>query len=422
MIDLQAIEAILVDETVKGMPGGLRPMPLGDIGRQGWNVLREDLPLPLAVLKESALSHNGHWMRRFLAASRAQISPHGKTTMSPQLFNRQLDDGAFAITIGSVQQLQVARHYGFDRVLMANQLVGRRAIRYVLDEIKRDPAFWLLAGIAAIPAVLIVLTVIGLASVILYNSPLGRVGQFEPESPLWWPIRGLEPLLAPSFVAAVVGVVFMFVRYLGRLLTVGTLGRRLSFLTSRVRRATERLRATPVGMIAPALLLIQLLIFAVSFWHFSDMFNGLDSFINRRPPTDLSPLRPENRTAHNFFTEVMSLQVIVFGYIWYRVLRYRKRRGDHEGLGVAFAGFAVAAFIFLAGQVFPFRILYHNKHERVAYASQRCYLVGQSGSEALIFCPHRELPWNQVVRLDDPALKREGVVESIFAGFDGVQR
>jgi len=321
---------------------------------------------------------------------------------------------------------QSARELGKDlrRVLDRLDTPPVVAQRHVEEpqKIKRDPAFWLLAGIAAIPAVLIVLTVIGLASVILYNSPLGRVGQFEPESPLWWPIRGLEPLLAPSFVAAVVGVVFMFVRYLGRLLTVGTLGRRLNFLTSRVRRATERLRATPVGMIAPALLLIQLLIFAVSFWHFSDMFNGLDSFINRRPPTDLSPLRPENRTAHNFFTEVMSLQVIVFGYIWYRVLRYRKRRGDHEGLGVAFAGFAVAAFIFLAGQVFPFRILYHNKHERVAYASQRCYLVGQSGSEALIFCPHRELPWNQVVRLDDPALKREGVVESIFAGFDGVQR
>lgn len=141
MIDLQAIEATLVDETVKGMPGGLGPMPLGDIARQGWNVLREDLPLPLAVLKDTALSHNGQWMRRFLAASRAQIAPHGKTTMSPQLFGRQLDDGAFAITIASVQQLQVARHYGFDRVLMANQLVGRRSIRYVLDEINRDPAF-----------------------------------------------------------------------------------------------------------------------------------------------------------------------------------------------------------------------------------------------------------------------------------------
>src|SRR5262245_44849855 len=141
MIDLHAIEASFVDETVKGMPGGLGPIPLRDIGCQGWNLLREDLPLPLAVLKEQALNQNGDWMRRFLAASNARISPHGKTTMSPQLFSRKIDDGAFAITIGTVQQLQVARHFGFDRVLLANQLVGGRAIRYVLDEINRDPAF-----------------------------------------------------------------------------------------------------------------------------------------------------------------------------------------------------------------------------------------------------------------------------------------
>ena len=67
---------------------------------------------------------------RFLAASRAQIAPHGKTTMSPQLFGRQLDDGAVAITIATVQQMQVARHYGFDRMMMANQPGGRRRIRY----------------------------------------------------------------------------------------------------------------------------------------------------------------------------------------------------------------------------------------------------------------------------------------------------
>jgi D-serine dehydratase len=111
------------------------------IARQGWNVLREDLPLPLAVLRESALSHKGGWMRRFPAESGAVISPHGKTTMSPQLFSRQMKDGAWAITIASVQQLQVARHYGFDRIVLANQLVGARAIRYVLDEINRDPEF-----------------------------------------------------------------------------------------------------------------------------------------------------------------------------------------------------------------------------------------------------------------------------------------
>ncbi|MEA2780652.1 MAG: D-serine dehydratase [Rhodospirillaceae bacterium] len=141
MIDLSEIETSPIDDRVKGMPGGIPPLPLGAVGQQGWNLLREDLPLPVAVLREGALAHNGDWMRRFLGASGAFIAPHGKTTMSPQLFKRQLDDGAWAITIGSVQQLQAIRHAGVSRVVLANQLVGARAIRYVLDELRRDPAF-----------------------------------------------------------------------------------------------------------------------------------------------------------------------------------------------------------------------------------------------------------------------------------------
>ena len=47
-------EASWLDHRTKGMPGGMAPMPLAAIGTQGWNVLRQDLPLPLAVLKESA--------------------------------------------------------------------------------------------------------------------------------------------------------------------------------------------------------------------------------------------------------------------------------------------------------------------------------------------------------------------------------
>jgi D-serine dehydratase len=141
MIDLSEIESSLVDDRIKGMPGRLPPITLSEIGRQGWNLLREDLPLPLAVIRAPALAHNGDWMRRFLSRSGAVIAPHGKTTMSPQLFKRQLDDGAWGITIGSVQQLQAIRHTGIRRVVMANQLVGKRAIRYVLEELARDPGF-----------------------------------------------------------------------------------------------------------------------------------------------------------------------------------------------------------------------------------------------------------------------------------------
>src|SRR3546814_881836 len=131
------------------MPGGGAPFRLGDIGRQGWNVLRGDLPFPLAVLKESAVAHNGAWMMDFLRrAGGVRIAPHGKTTMSPQLFARQLADGAWGITVATVQQLQVCRRYGFDRVVFANPLVDRQAIRYVLDELAPPPdfEFWTLAA------------------------------------------------------------------------------------------------------------------------------------------------------------------------------------------------------------------------------------------------------------------------------------
>jgi len=137
----QEIDAIVLDGRVKGMPADVAGFPLGEIAARRWNVLREDLPLPLAVLRRSALRHNGHWMREFLMQSSAVIAPHGKTTMSPQLFRDQLADGAWAITVATTQQLRICRDFGIERVVLANQLVGRQAISYVISELKRDPGF-----------------------------------------------------------------------------------------------------------------------------------------------------------------------------------------------------------------------------------------------------------------------------------------
>jgi len=131
----------LVDDRIKGIPGGTAPFRLEDIAAKQWNVLREDLPLPVAVLKESALTHNSRWMQRLVGLSGAFICPHGKTTMSPELFARQIDDGAWGITLANASQLHVARAYGIERVLLANQLIGKQGIRYVLDELARDPKF-----------------------------------------------------------------------------------------------------------------------------------------------------------------------------------------------------------------------------------------------------------------------------------------
>lgn len=125
MLELDEVLDGDVDETWKGMPAGFGPVPLREIGKQGWNVLAEDLPLPLMVLKESALVNNLRVMADFCAHHRVSLAPHGKTTMAPQLFDRQLDAGCWGITAGSVEQLQVMRRFGVPRVIVANQAVGR---------------------------------------------------------------------------------------------------------------------------------------------------------------------------------------------------------------------------------------------------------------------------------------------------------
>ncbi len=137
---MQPVADIMLDHKTKGMPGGIAPFPMAEIAAKGWNVLKEDLPLPLAVLKKSAMDHNAAWMRDFVARSGAVIAPHGKTTMAPQLFGQQVNDGAWAITLATPHQFAVARDFGFSRIILANQLVGKQMIRYVLDELKRDPA------------------------------------------------------------------------------------------------------------------------------------------------------------------------------------------------------------------------------------------------------------------------------------------
>lgn len=116
------------------------PLAAGEVAA-GARLLAGDLLLPAAVLRESALAHNADWMRRFLARTGASIAPHGKTTMCPALFERQLADGAWAITVATVPQLQVCRRFGIRRVILANQLVGRAAIAAVLDLLAEDPGF-----------------------------------------------------------------------------------------------------------------------------------------------------------------------------------------------------------------------------------------------------------------------------------------
>ena len=137
---LAALDEQLLQPGVKGLPL-TEALRQGAIGVQGWNVLHADTSFPVAVLKTAALRHNLDWMRRFCARHKVTLAPHGKTTMSPQLFGAQLANGAWAITLANATQIQVAHRFGVRRVLLANQLVAPSDIRAVLSLLRGDPGF-----------------------------------------------------------------------------------------------------------------------------------------------------------------------------------------------------------------------------------------------------------------------------------------
>ena len=95
------------------------------------NLLAEEVCLPAALLKKTALENNIAWMQRYADARGVSLAPHGKTTMTPWIFQAQQRAGAWGIGVGSAWQAGAAMASGVERVLMVNQLVGRANMQAV---------------------------------------------------------------------------------------------------------------------------------------------------------------------------------------------------------------------------------------------------------------------------------------------------
>lgn len=102
--------------------------------------LVRDVSLPALVIHRDALEHNIAWMQDFVTRSGAVLAPHGKTSMAPALFRRQLEQGAWGLTLATAVQTCTAYAGGVRRVLMANQLVGRANMALIAD-LQADPSF-----------------------------------------------------------------------------------------------------------------------------------------------------------------------------------------------------------------------------------------------------------------------------------------
>jgi D-serine deaminase-like pyridoxal phosphate-dependent protein len=122
-------------EQYKAAPLGFTRADLAELPRT--RPLLRDFPTPIVTLSESAVAHNLATMAEWCRDAGVGIAPHGKTTMSRDLWMRQLDAGAWGITVATPWQASVALGWGIPRVLLANELVQPSALRALAADVER---------------------------------------------------------------------------------------------------------------------------------------------------------------------------------------------------------------------------------------------------------------------------------------------
>src|SRR5256885_15245911 len=110
-LDLDRILDEPIDIRYKSFPA-TASTTIRDVGKRKWNVLDGEFMFPTMVLKESALRHNVDAMAALCKRHEISLAPHGKTAMAPQLFQMQLDAGAWAVTAATMWQGPVLAGFG----------------------------------------------------------------------------------------------------------------------------------------------------------------------------------------------------------------------------------------------------------------------------------------------------------------------
>ncbi|MEU3978700.1 alanine racemase [Streptomyces sp. NPDC026672] len=130
-----------VDHRFKGLPPDAAGLTVAELAAQRRNLFTDGFTSPVLALSAERLEHNLGLMETYAARHGLAFAPHGKTSMAPQLFHRQLERGAWGITLAVPHQVRVARAFGVGRIFLANELVDAPALRWIAAELATDPDF-----------------------------------------------------------------------------------------------------------------------------------------------------------------------------------------------------------------------------------------------------------------------------------------
>ncbi|WP_128380872.1 amino acid deaminase [Streptomyces cavernae] len=148
-----ALAAERVDHRFKGLPPDAEGLTVAELAAQRRNLFTGGFTTPLLALSAERLDHNLRLMEEYAQRHGLSFAPHGKTSMAPQLFRRQIEHGAWGITLAVPHQVRVARAYGIRRVFLANELVDPAALAWLAAELAADPGFRLVCYVDSVHGV-----------------------------------------------------------------------------------------------------------------------------------------------------------------------------------------------------------------------------------------------------------------------------
>ncbi|MFD3439126.1 amino acid deaminase [Streptomyces sp. NPDC058685] len=130
-----------VDHRFKALPPDAEGLTVAQLAAERRNLFDGGFTTPVLALSAESVEHNLALLETYAERHGLAFAPHGKTSMAPQLFVRQLERGAWGITAAVPHQVRVYRAHGIRRIFLANEVVDAVALRWLAGELDADPDF-----------------------------------------------------------------------------------------------------------------------------------------------------------------------------------------------------------------------------------------------------------------------------------------
>ncbi|MFE4534148.1 alanine racemase [Streptomyces scopuliridis] len=138
---LDALSGERVDHRFKSLPPDADGLTVGALAAERRSLFTGGFTTPVLALSAESVEHNLALLETYSERHGLAFAPHGKTSMSPRLFARQLEHGAWGITAAVPHQARVYRAFGVQRIFLANEVVDAAALRWLAAELDSDPGF-----------------------------------------------------------------------------------------------------------------------------------------------------------------------------------------------------------------------------------------------------------------------------------------